>query len=401
MYTSAGVIKTMTYDHAFFDQGIDRKGTKSVKWEARDLMTADTLPLWVADMDFPCAKAISDALIERARHANYGYTCVDNEDAQAFANFWARRHGLHIKPEETLMLPSVVSGLRASVATLTQPGDGVIIQSPVYGPFFSAIVDSGRRVLEAPLTNDGEGRCTMDFTAVERHLQAGARLMILCNPHNPVSRAWSQEELRALVLLLKRYRAKLVSDEIHADFVFAPRRFIPILSLPEVSPDTVSLAAASKTFNIAGLKQSTAVCRCPDTLALLERFLMRSGAESGNIFALTATRAAYTQCDDWLDALMAYLADNRDFLKETLAKLLPKAFVSPMEATYLAWVDLRPYGLSHSEIEARLKKHKIALTNGHFFGESAGDGFMRVNYGCPRAQLEEGLKRLASAINEG
>lgn len=401
MYTSAGVIKTMTYDHAFFDQGIDRKGTKSVKWEARDLMTADTLPLWVADMDFPCAKAISDALIERARHANYGYTCVDNEDAQAFANFWARRHGLHIKPEETLMLPSVVSGLRASVATLTQPGDGVIIQSPVYGPFFSAIVDSGRRVLEAPLTNDGEGRYTMDFTAVERHLQAGARLMILCNPHNPVSRAWSQEELRALVLLLKRYRAKLVSDEIHADFVFAPRRFIPILSLPEVSPDTVSLAAASKTFNIAGLQQATAICRDPDVVAMLRRYLERSGAQCGNIFALAGTRAAYQHCDDWLDGLLQYLQANQEALTGLLSDLLPHAVLTPMEATYLAWVDIRAYDTPNCEVGSRCKKHGVALTDGQFFGMSTGEGFMRINYGCPQGQLLEGVQRFAHAVKEG
>jgi cystathionine beta-lyase len=192
-----------------------------------------------------------------------------------------------------------------------------------------------------------------------------------------------------------------VSDEIHADFVFAPKRFIPIFSLPETPDNTVFLAAASKTFNIAGLQQSAAICRDEETLRALARTAHRAGAESGNIFALVATRAAYTHCDDWLDALMAYLRINQDVLRDTLAKELPRCIISPMEATFLAWLDLRGYGLSHVEIETRLRKHKVALTSGRFFGHIAGEGFMRVNYGCPRAQLEEGLKRLTAAINEG
>jgi cystathionine beta-lyase len=391
----------MIYDAAYFDQGIDRRGTNALKWDSPTEMSEGMLPLWVADMDFPSAEPIRQALVERAQHANYGYTFVGDEDAQALTGFWARRHQLHFRAQDALMMPSVVAGLRACVGTMTQPGDGVIIQSPVYGPFFSSVIDSGRQVMDAPLLRDNQGRYTMNFEMIESHLKNGARLMILCNPHNPVGRAWSQEELRALVLLLKRYRARLVSDEIHADFVFEPKRFIPILSLPEASQDTVFLAAASKTFNIAGLKQSAAVCRDEDTLRTLARFLHRGGAESGNIFALVATRAAYNDCDDWLDGLRAYLKSNQQVLLDMMTTLLPRAVVSPMEATYLAWVDLRAYGLSHEEIERRLKKHKLALTNGRFFGHDAGSGFMRVNYGCPRKQLEEGLRRLASAINEG
>ncbi len=362
----------MQYNEAFFDQGIDRTGTNAVKWEAPEVMAEGVLPLWIADMDFRCAEPIRQALVQRAQHACYGYTFVGDEDARALTGFWQRRHHLHFQPQDALMLPTVVAGLRACVATMTQPGDGVIIQSPVYGPFFSAIVDSGRIVMDAPLRHDETGYYTMDYQAIERHLISGARLMILCNPHNPVGRAWSQEELRALVLLLKRYRARLVSDEIHADFVFAPKRFIPILSLPETSADTVFLAAASKTFNIAGLKQSAAICRDEETLRMLARFLHRGGAESGNIFALVATQAAYNACDDWLDGLLHYLKGNQALLSQILSEKLPKAVVSPMEATYLAWVDLRAYGLDHDQIEARLKKHKVAFTSGRFFGLSPG-----------------------------
>ncbi len=390
----------MQYHKEFFDQGINRLGTQAAKWQSPEVMEEGMIPLWVADMDFPCAEPIRQALLDRAEHPSYGYTFVSDEDSAALCGFWARRHRLYFKPGDALMLPSVVSGLRACVATLTQPGDGVIIQSPVYGPFFSSVIDAGRAVLDAPLLRDEAGRYTMDYQAIERHLQHGARLMLLCNPHNPVGRAWTQEELRALVLLLKRYNARLVSDEIHADFVYAPRQFIPILSLPEVREDTVFLSAASKTFNIAGLKQAAAVCRDADTLRAVSRFLTRGGAESGNIFALAATKAAYTQCDDWLDALLDYLKGSRELLRSFLAEKLPKAVVSPMEATYLAWVDLRAYGLEHDEMEARLKRHGVALTPGRFFGADSGNGFMRVNYGCPRPQLEEGLRRLAGAITE-
>lgn len=391
----------MKYDQAFFDAGIDRTGSRSVKWCAPGLMEKGTVPLWVADMDFPCAQPIVEALKARADHACYGYTHGGREDAQALCGFWQRRHRLRLEPQETLMLPTVISGLSATIQTMTQPGDGVIIQTPVYGPFITSVTDSGRVVMDAGLRRDGDGRYTMDYEAIERFLKKGARLMLLCNPHNPVSRAWSQEELRTLLNLLNRYRARLVSDEIHADFVYAPHTFVPILSLPEAREGTVSLVAASKTFNIAGLQQATAICRDPDTLHSLQKFLQRSGAASGNIFALEGTKAAYTACDDWLDGLMAYLAGSRDLLVKMLAELLPQAVVSPMEATFLAWVDLRAYGIPQKELGQRCKQEGVALVDGQFFGKQAGKGFMRINYGCPREQLKEGVARFARAITKG
>ncbi len=390
----------MTYDKAFFDAGIDRRGTNSVKWSARGIMQEGMVPLWVADMDFACAEPIRQALLDRAEHACYGYTFAAPEDALALAGFWERRHKTLFRPENALMLPTVVTGLRACVNTMTQPGDGVIIQTPVYGPFTASVRESGRVVLDAELIRDSAGRYRMNFEAIEQYLKKGARLMILCNPHNPVGRAWDGEELRMLVMLLKRYKARLVSDEIHADFVHAPKAFVSVLSLPEAPEETVSLVSASKTFNIAGLHQATAVCRDADTLAMLGRYADRNGAQSGNIFALAATRAAYTHCDDWLDSLLAYLRGNQDALKELLGELLPHAVISPMEATYLAWVDIRPYDTPHCEIGNRCKKHGVALSDGQFFGHSAGEGFMRINYGCPRSQLMEGVQRFAHAIKE-
>lgn len=391
----------MKYDQAFFDAGINRAGTNSFKWMAKGIMKEGMIPLWVADMDFACAEPIRQALLQRAEHACYGYTFAGREDALAFTGFWKRRHRLDLKEEELVMLPSVVTGLRACIQVMTQPGDGVIIQSPVYGPFEASIRESGRETLDARLKQDETGRYRMDYEAIERYLRKGARLMILCSPHNPVSRAWSQEELRALLQLLNRYNCRLVADEIHADFVYSPHVFVPILSLPEARQDTISLAAASKTFNVAGLKQATAVCRDRDITAMLNRRLERTGAESGNIFALAGTRAAYQDCDDWLDGLLVYLRANQEALLGLLADLLPHAVVSPMEATYLAWVDIRPYDTPHCEISQRCKKHGVALTDGQFFGIAAGEGFMRINYGCPRGQLLEGVQRFAHAVKEG
>ena len=252
------------------------------------------------------------------------------------------------------MMPCVVTGLRLAILALTQPGDGVIIQSPVYGPFRMSVEGTGRKVMDAPLLRREDGRYDMDLDAVERQLQAGAKLMLLCSPHNPVSRVWSREELQALIDLLDRYGVPLASDEIHADFVYAPRTFVPLLSLKQ--ENVLSLCAASKTFNLAGLQQ--ACCICPDE-GIRNAFraeMEKAGVRSGNLFALEATRAAYNEGDAWLDGLLSYLDGNRRHLAALVAEHLPKAVLSPMEATYLGWLDLRAYGFHEEELMQMLYK---------------------------------------------
>ncbi len=388
----------MVFDRAFFNAGIDRSGTQSVKWSSPGMTLSGAVPLWVADMDFAAAPAIAQALTLRAQHANYGYTYVDDGDMEAVCAYWQRHHGVILSPAEVGLLPSVVSGLRVCVTQLTKPGEGVIVQPPVYGPFFGAIKDSGRRVLEAPLVSDGQGRYAMDLDAVERHLMEGARLMLLCNPHNPVSRAWGQEELVKLLDLLQAYGCALVSDEIHADFVYQPHRFISILTLERPGMTIVGLASASKTYNVAGLQQASIFCRDRELMKAIGRELHVCGVEAGNVFALVATRAAYTQCDDWLAGVLAYLNDNRHMLREELGRLLPEAVLSPIEATYLAWVDMRAYGLSNAELYARCRKALVLPTDGTFFGKLSGEGYMRLNFGCPAGQLGTGLERFAKAV---
>lgn len=388
----------MVFDRSFFDAGIDRSGTQSVKWSSPGITLSGAIPLWVADMDFAAAPAISQAIARRAQHANYGYTYVDEGDMEVVCDYWLRHHGVKVSPKETGLLPSVVSGLRVCVTQMTGLGDGVIVQTPVYGPFFAAIKDSGRRLLEAPLLSDAQGCYAMDLSTVERHLKEGARLMLLCNPHNPVSRAWDEEELVRLLTLLNSYGCALVSDEIHADFVYKPRQFISVLTLEQPGMTIVSLASASKTYNVAGLQQASIFCRDQDLMKAISHQLHVCGVEAGNVFALVATRAAYTHCDDWLDGVLAYLDDNRQVMREELGRLLPEAVLSPIEATYLAWVDMRAYGLSNAELYARCRQALVLPTDGTFFGKQSGEGYMRLNFGCPAKQLGTGLERFAKAV---
>ena len=386
----------MKFDREYFDAGLYRMGTRCEKWdEARKDHGEDILPLWVADMDFPSPPAVQEAILKRAAHPTYGYTAELEDDHQALIDFWQRRHGLTVEADWLTLMPCVVTGIKAAILALTQPEDKVIITSPVYGPFRMSVAATGRTLADAPMTCDENGCYSMDLAAVEAQLQQGAKMMVLCNPHNPVSRAWAKEELVALVALLDKYNALLVSDEIHADFVYAPHTFHPILSITK--KNVLSLCAASKTFNLAGLQQ--ACCICPDE-KIRNAFrdeMNKAGVRAGNIFALEATRAAYNEGDAWLDGLMAYLDGNRQHLAAMVAEHLPKAVLTPMEATYLGWLDLRAYGYTSEELGERTLANGVMFTGGKFFGDN-GEGFLRINIGCPRANITEGILRLKKAL---
>lgn len=386
----------MKFDHEYFDAGLYRMGTHCEKWdEARKEHGEDILPLWVADMDFPSPPAVQEAILKRAGHPTFGYTAVTEEDHQALIGFWQRRHNLTIEADWLTLMPCVVTGIKLAILALTQPGDGVIIQSPVYGPFRMSVAATGRELLDAPLARRADGGYDMDLAAVEARLQQGAKLMILCSPHNPASRAWTKDELSALIELLDKYNVPLVSDEIHADFVYAPGKFVPALSISR--KNVLSFCAASKTFNLAGLQQ--ACCICPDE-AMREAFraqMGKAGVTCGNIFALEGTRAAYNEGDAWLDGLMDYLDGNRKHLAALVAEHLPKAVLTPMDATYLGWLDLTAYGMHEEELQERTEKAGVMFTFGKFFGDN-GDGFVRFNIGCPRRYITEGVLRLKKAL---
>jgi cystathionine beta-lyase len=355
--------------------------------------------MWVADMDIPCPDEVMEAIRRRAEHPVFGYTDYDAQCAEALLGFLRRRHGLCLESAHHAMLPCVITGLKTAVRTLTQPGDGVIVQPPVYGPFYASVRDNDRKLMECPLLRDAQGRYTMDLAAVEQALKAGAKLMLLCNPHNPVGRVWSREELTALWQLLSRYGCALVSDEIHMDFALGEIPFTSILSIAQGEADRVAaLTSASKTFNLAGLQQAALLCRNSGMLADMKKQLSAAGVTQGNVFAMVACEAAHLYGDRWLDGLLAYLREAYALLAEELKRRLPDAVLTPLEATYLAWIDLRAYGFPPEELIRRTQEQGVVFMEGSFFGQESGAGFLRINLACPHSHTLEAVKRLEAAI---
>ena len=390
----------MKYDSDFFDTIVDRRGTACEKWDCISQREGrELLPMWVADMDFACPDEVVKALMSRAAHPVYGYTEQTEAAVDAMLGFMQRRHGVKLTRDQQALLPCVVTGLRAAVRTLTKPGDKVIIQPPVYGPFYRSITENGREIVENPLIRDEKGRYSMDFDDLERKCAQGAKLMLLCNPHNPASRPWNREEIARLTDILGRYGVTLISDEIHEDFVFDKDAFTPVLNvLTGEDAPVAALTSASKTFNLAGLQQAVLLTRNQEIKRAMTEDMNQAGVVSGNIFALIAAEAAYAEGDAWLDGMLDYLRDGRRILVSELQDRLPKAVLTPLEATYLGWLDLRAYGMSTEELTRRTHAAGVAFTEGTFFGKQLGEGFLRINIACPHSQTREAMARLEKAI---
>jgi len=385
-----------------FDKIIDRTGTESLKWvfPRKVLKVEDAIPMWVADMDFEAPPAVVEALAGRAAHGVFGYPLVPPSFWQAAIGWLGRRHGWEVRKNEMAMTPGIVPALNYSVRAFTKPGDGVIIQTPVYFPFYHAIENNGRRVVRNPLRFDGR-RYTMDLDDLERKIEAGIRLLILCSPHNPVGRVWTREELEALGRLVVAHDLIVLSDEIHHDLVFKGSRHVPFASLsPTLAERTVTFIAPSKTFNIPGLSTAAVIASNPKLLEAFKDETERAGFELGQVFGIVGFEAAYAHGEDWLDELLPYLESNVDLMEKFLEERVPGIRLVRPDGTYLALLDCRDLGLEPAALnDFFLKKARVYFSDGAMFGEEAA-GFVRINFACPRSVLVEALERIERAVKE-
>lgn len=375
-----------------FDQIIDRKGSACFKYDAMKLMYGrdDLLALWVADMDFAVSPQIQAAIRHRAEHPLYGYNFKAPAFKESLDAWLMKRHGWNTTEHKLISLPSLMTALALAILSLTKEGDGILIQSPVYPPFHSQASDHGRKLLINPLIGE-DGVYRIDWVDFE-HQAAQAKMFVLCNPHNPVGRVFSPEELARMADICRKHKVIIFSDEIHADLVFTPHHHIPIATLAE--DITLTGISPAKSFNIAGMGTAVLISQNPDLIKPVEKLNFALHTYMGNSMGIVAFTAAYGESEAWLEELLRYLKDNRDFIEIELPNILPSVKISPIEGTYLAWLDFREYGLPEDELMRILRDDcRLALNQGSTFGDE-GLGFMRMNFGCPRSILEEALTRL-------
>lgn len=389
----------MKYD---FDELVNRTGTSSVKWDYNQdyFGRSDILPMWVADMDFASAPEIVADITRVARLGVYGYTKRPNSYFQAIEGWLYRRHGWQVERDWIANTSGVVNGISIALHTFTRPGDRVLIQPPVYRPFFNVVEENGRQLVLNPLIEE-DGRYTMDWRDLEGKFRQGVRMMILCSPHNPVGRVWSKQELKRLAELCLKYEVLVVSDEIWSDLVYKPHKHTPIATISkEMAPNSIVCLAPSKTFNLAGLNTSVVIIPSDSLREQFEATINAFELDMGNIFGIAALEAAYAKGEDWLEQLLIYLEDNFNYLKNRFAEQsLPVRVIQP-EATYVAWLDFSELGMSHDKlVNFLVDSARLGLNDGKVFGHE-GEHFMRINFACPRSILREGLDRLIQAINE-
>lgn len=384
-----------------FDRLTDRYGTNSLKYDfaVERGYPADVLPLWVADMDFPAPEPVLDALRRAVDHGIFGYSDVKADYYEAAAAWFEQRFAWRPRPEWLVRTPGVVFATAMAVRGLTEPGDGVLIQPPVYYPFYSVIRDNDRRIVENELIYR-DGRYTIDFEDFERKLvEEKVRLFLLCSPHNPVGRVWTLEELRRLGGLCQKHGVWVVSDEIHCDFTYPghPHHIFP-KAVPELAERSVVCTAPSKTFNLAGLQTSNIWIPGEEARRRFVREINRCGYSQLNGLGLVACKAAYTEGAEWLEQCWAYLRANLDFLREFLAARIPQIRLVEPEGTYFAWLDCSGLGLSREALDDLvIREARLWLDAGHIFGAS-GSQFQRVVLACPRATLRQALERLEQAV---
>ncbi len=384
-----------------FDSVIERRGTGSVKFDfaVENGYPADVLPLWVADMDFQAPPCVVEALKERVDHGIFGYTGLKDDYFGAVQGWFSRRFGWELQKEWLVTTPGVVFALSAAVRVMTQPGDAVLIQTPVYYPFYRVILNNDRKVVENPLVYR-DGKYSVDFEDFERKItEQDVKLFILCSPHNPICRVWTVEELQKVGAICKKHGVRVVADEIHCDFTLPGYTHTPFLkACPELMEDTLVCTAPSKTFNLAGLQVSNIFIPGKDLRTGYQAELERISSHGPNCMAVTACKAAYNEGDEWLDACKAYMLENLNCVRTFLEENLPQIKLVEPQGTYFAWLDCTGLGLKPEELE-ELIVHKAGLwlDSGAIFGEAAAQ-FQRVVLACPRGTLCLALEKLKAAV---
>lgn len=377
-----------------FDTPIDRRGTTSIKWNCLEGFAShnNMLPYWIADTDFSTVPEVIEALKERLDHPVIGYSDPKPSTYKAIQGWWERRYGWKPETDWMFLTCGVVTGIYFAIQALTQPGDKILTLTPIYDPFFAAVHNSDRTLVSCPLHHE-DNYYTIDWALLERELQNGVKAMIFCNPHNPVGRVWSAEELERVADLCVKYDVWLLSDEIHADYGLT-RKYVPMGRFPQVHGKLVIYTAISKSFNLAGMV--SACIMIPNETV---RDKVRYEFDSRWMFnpsdlAFTAIEAAYTHGDAWMDAMCEYILGNVELVNRYMAQHMPKIGVTRQEGTFLMWLDMTCTGMTSDRITDVLAgEFGVALGNGHHYDENS-DGYMRFNVGCARPVLQQGLERM-------
>ena len=378
-------MKSMKYD---FETLIDRHGTNSLKWD----LFGDDLPMWVADMDFRVAPKIQEAISRRAEHPVYGYTIVPDELFEAYIDWWDRRYDFQMSREDMAYAMGVMPSISSMIRCLTDVGDEILIQSPVYHVFFYVIEDNNRKVLENELIFEN-GEYRIDFCDLEDKLSK-VKMMILCNPHNPVGKIWSREDLDRIADLCQKHDVILISDEIHCDLTDPGIKYNPCRPLDNV----ITCLSPSKSFNVAGFQSSIVHTKNKGLLERIKAQMHIDNSDSCNVFATAAVIAAYNESEDWLEELKEVIYDNKQTVKDYLSNELPVIKLVECEATYLLWLDCSALNVSSKVLSEFLRQNQgLFLSSGADFGE-CGDGFLRMNVACPQELLMEGLSRLKAGV---
>ena len=383
-----------------FDKIIDRTNNFSAKWSEmnKNFGTNDLLPMWVADMDFLTAPCVMEALKDRLEQGIFGYTTRPSSYNESIVNWLDNRFSWKINQEWLMFSPAVITSISLLIQNLTQKNDKIMIQEPVYSPFHSIVESNERNLVISPLVKLDDGSYVMDYEDIESKIK-DVKVFILCNPHNPVGRVWTREELTRLGEICLKHNVLIISDEIHSDIILKNHKHTPFASISkEFRENTITCMAPTKTFNLAGLQSSFLVISNPYYYEVMDKAFSILDIKRNNAFSLVATEAAYNYGEDWLYELIKYIEDNVDFAIDYIKNHIPQLKVKKPEGTYLLWVDFSNLNVDKKDLKnALINKGRIALSDGSSFG-IGGDGYYRINLACPRSMVLEGLKRIEFAI---